>query len=245
MSAEDESPAFSLDEDNVEPELVLNLDADDKPVISTVDSFPEPLEELDDAYELEELASADDIGGMDLHSEPFSASAHDITPLEEDTFVDILSEEPEAAFESASSPTMPVEYHPDDVGTSLDDSLFVTAATSEKVSAETESPDELEFLEELDEDLEPVEETTTETTEPAQAVVAEPKAIPEQAPFPEPEITPIAETEAPDKLKHDVKSVLQYLDQLLASLPEEKIEEFASSEYYDTYKRLFDDLGLI
>jgi pilus assembly protein FimV len=49
----------------------------------------------------------------------------------------------------------------------------------------------------------------------------------------------------PDKLKQDVKSVLLYLDQLLASLPEEKIEEFASSEYYDTYKKLFEDLGLL
>jgi pilus assembly protein FimV len=39
--------------------------------------------------------------------------------------------------------------------------------------------------------------------------------------------------------------VLVYLDQLLASLPEEKIEEFASSEYYDTYRKLFDELGLL
>jgi hypothetical protein len=54
-----------------------------------------------------------------------------------------------------------------------------------------------------------------------------------------------SDKQIPDKLKHDVKSVLLYLDQLLASLPEEKIEEFASSEYYDTYKRLFDDLGLL
>jgi len=48
-----------------------------------------------------------------------------------------------------------------------------------------------------------------------------------------------------DKLKTDIKSVLLYLDQLLASLPEEKIEEFASSEYYDTYKKLFEELGLL
>lgn len=48
-----------------------------------------------------------------------------------------------------------------------------------------------------------------------------------------------------NKLKHDVKAVLLYLDHLLASLPEEKIEEFASSEYYDTYKKLFDELGLL
>jgi hypothetical protein len=34
------------------------------------------------------------------------------------------------------------------------------------------------------------------------------------------------------------------MDQLLESLPEEKIEEFAQSEYFDTYKKLFKELGL-
>jgi hypothetical protein len=35
------------------------------------------------------------------------------------------------------------------------------------------------------------------------------------------------------------------MDQLLESLPEEKIEEFASSKYFDTYKKLFSELGLV
>jgi hypothetical protein len=34
------------------------------------------------------------------------------------------------------------------------------------------------------------------------------------------------------------------MDQLLESLPDEKIEEFARSEYFDTYKKLFKELGL-
>ena len=45
-------------------------------------------------------------------------------------------------------------------------------------------------------------------------------------------------------LKDEIKSVLTYMDQLFESLPEEKIEEFAKSEYFDTYKRLFDELGI-
>ncbi|MGI5063636.1 hypothetical protein E4N95_09130 [Treponema denticola] len=48
----------------------------------------------------------------------------------------------------------------------------------------------------------------------------------------------------PIHLKDEIKSVLTYMDQLLESLPEEKIEEFAKSEYFDTYKRLFDELGI-
>jgi hypothetical protein len=35
------------------------------------------------------------------------------------------------------------------------------------------------------------------------------------------------------------------MDRLLDSLPEEKIAEFAKSEYFDSYKKLFKELGLV
>ena len=34
------------------------------------------------------------------------------------------------------------------------------------------------------------------------------------------------------------------MDQLLESLPEDKIKEFAQSEHFEVYKKLFDELGL-
>ena len=46
------------------------------------------------------------------------------------------------------------------------------------------------------------------------------------------------------ELKSEIKSVLSYMDQLLENLPEDKIEEFAKSEQFDTYKKLFKKLGL-
>ncbi|MDR2028540.1 MAG: hypothetical protein LBP93_03265, partial [Treponema sp.] len=49
----------------------------------------------------------------------------------------------------------------------------------------------------------------------------------------------------PSNIKHELKTVLSYMDQLLESLPEEKIEEFAKSEYFETYKKLFEELGLV
>jgi hypothetical protein len=49
----------------------------------------------------------------------------------------------------------------------------------------------------------------------------------------------------PAGFKHELKTVLSYMDHLLESLPEEKIEEFAKSEYFDTYKKLFKELGLV
>ena len=45
-------------------------------------------------------------------------------------------------------------------------------------------------------------------------------------------------------LRSEIKSVLLYMDQLLENLPEEKIMEFAKSEEFTTYKKLFSELGL-
>ena len=52
------------------------------------------------------------------------------------------------------------------------------------------------------------------------------------------------ETAATTDLKQDIKSVLLYMDQLLENLPEEKIVEFAKSDEFVTYKKLFSELGL-
>ncbi|MCS7298824.1 MAG: hypothetical protein RMJ37_02525 [Spirochaetia bacterium] len=48
----------------------------------------------------------------------------------------------------------------------------------------------------------------------------------------------------PEQDKEDIRKILTYLDKLLESLPEDKIKEFASSEYYDLYIRIFDKLKI-
>ena len=55
---------------------------------------------------------------------------------------------------------------------------------------------------------------------------------------------PASRSGVPDDLKNELRTVLKYMDQLLEALPQEKIEEFASSEYFVMYKKLFEDLGL-
>ncbi|MDR2494278.1 MAG: hypothetical protein LBD24_03540 [Spirochaetaceae bacterium] len=44
--------------------------------------------------------------------------------------------------------------------------------------------------------------------------------------------------------KTELKIVLSYMDQLLEALPDTKIEEFAASAHFDTYKKLFNELAL-
>ncbi|MCE5255914.1 MAG: hypothetical protein LLF89_03615 [Spirochaetaceae bacterium] len=43
----------------------------------------------------------------------------------------------------------------------------------------------------------------------------------------------------------EIKRLLGYLDSLLESLPEGKIDEFARSEYFDLYRKVFEFFGLV
>lgn len=63
-----------------------------------------------------------------------------------------------------------------------------------------------------------------------------PSSIPETAAAPQSGLT--------DSMRTEIKSVLAYMDKLLASLPDEKIQEFAESEHFEVYKKLFEELGL-
>ncbi len=42
----------------------------------------------------------------------------------------------------------------------------------------------------------------------------------------------------------EVRSIVEYMDQLLDELPQSKIEEFANSQYFEIYQRLFKELGI-
>jgi hypothetical protein len=53
-----------------------------------------------------------------------------------------------------------------------------------------------------------------------------------------------AAAEAPPEVRMELRDVLIYMDKLLESLPEAKIHEFAQSEQYNTYKKLFEELGI-
>ncbi|MDR2490877.1 MAG: hypothetical protein LBD20_05690, partial [Spirochaetaceae bacterium] len=48
----------------------------------------------------------------------------------------------------------------------------------------------------------------------------------------------------PDSFKKELKTVLTYMDKLLEALPDDKIAEFARSEHFETYKKLFKDLDI-
>ncbi|MDR1307904.1 MAG: hypothetical protein LBK74_10070 [Treponema sp.] len=148
-----------------------------------------------------------------------------------------------------------------------DDFIFETEETMEIPSTEEPPLDDGVPLPDFSDS--PSRDTLTEDALPEDAfdfTVPEegPESIiapPEEAAFPEetfslpegtgsPEPPPADEDAAPSDdipsgLKQELKTVLSYMDQLLESLPDDKIEEFAKSEYFDTYKKLFEELGLV
>jgi len=115
-----------------------------------------------------------------------------------------------------------------------------------------ENPDELSDIEmTIGEDQLPEIETPEDTIEAETPVSpldeAGQEELDEQAETALPDIENAVESESDDlsqTLRHEIKAVLSYMDKLLESLPEEKIEEFARSEHFDVYKKLFDELGI-
>lgn len=234
---EAEELSLELPEDD---ELVLSLEGPDETELALDDLGAEILEEDESLAELEDLPAEESEFDIELHAEgegdelssAFDDAEGELMELEE--IEELAEPSPEfgdldAIDDAVVSPSKPVELHPDELGSSLDESLFVGSdAVVEPEEAERvfdlSSPDDIKM-------------PSFGSPEP------EPEAD-FQAPQPAPSAPPPS-VAGQDKLKSDVKSVLLYLDQLLASLPEEKIEEFAASEYYDTYKKLFDELGLL
>ena len=131
--------------------------------------------------------------------------------------------------------------------------LVIISVMTKDIPQKNEEPTDMETLQQ-----ETVEEETA-SLEPAQDAVEageEPVVEAEQVVEGEPTVEAIcgsdtdleidepSSKEIPDDLKNDIKSVLVYMDQLLDSLPEEKIAEFARSEHFELYKKLFTELGL-
>ena len=108
---------------------------------------------------------------------------------------------------------------------------------------------ELEEIETLPEEapVVPLEEPVPELRIPEEAARGAEAPLKKTQPTPraeEPTKKPSLTSGMPESLREEIKAVLKYMDQLLEALPEEKIQEFARSEHFDVYRRLFEELGL-
>ncbi len=205
--------------------------------------------EREEGLATEEVAATEEepVIELSLHDDEFvvepeesSDFAEDIniSDIAEETFPEVVEEEVEAASEE------PADLKPEDEPLlSLDDVLSDGEPEVEELPDSEES-----FAEVLPEDF--VVEAEGSFESPIEADIPLEEELPEVVEGEIDEVLPVTpasqngQSAMPDILKNEVKSVLAYMDQLLESLPEEKIEEFARSEYFDTYKKLFEELGL-
>lgn len=92
-----------------------------------------------------------------------------------------------------------------------------------------------------DEEVDGIQLVAEPEPEPELPAAASVETLPAEDPTPG---APATGTEIGGQVRNDVRSVLAYLDQLLDALPPEKVREFAQSEHFATYKKLFRELGL-
>ena len=204
----------------------LNLEEpEDVPVLEEIEELEElSLEAPEDESELGEAGEAEEIS----LAEP--ATESELGEIEE--LENISLEEPDA-------------------DSSLEEVEEIEELSLEELTGEEDSSqDDVLALGDLEdtgleaedtEDLELAEEELSTPEEPEDLEVEELGSLEEESE--EPQLQASSQV-LPQDLQSDIKSVLSYLDQLFEALPEEKIKEFAQSDYFGIYKRLFEELGL-
>lgn len=215
-SEEETDSGLSLGMEEAEPEEP-NLE------IMTEDSLPEEIDipKVDEILPEETSDNADDIM-VDSNPSDFMESVKiDETEKVRDPFIDDIMEEPPTVEDAITDEN--VEYLAKDENAIVD--ADVSPIPAEEPSVAFEEP-------QIDAEQESFPTAKEEVSSPAESISEE-----------------TAESNAedrtlPDDIKSDIKSVLLYMDQLLENLPEDKIMEFAKSEQFVTYKKLFSELGL-
>ena len=215
-SEEETDSGLSLGMEEAEPEEP-NLE------IMTEDSLPEEIDipKVDEILPEETSENADDIM-VDSNPSDFMESVKiDETEKVRDPFIDDIMEEPPTVEDAITDEN--VEYLAKDENAIVDADVPPVAAEEPSVAfeepqIETKQESFPTAKEEVSSPAESISEETTESN-------AEDRTL-------------------PDDIKSDIKSVLLYMDQLLENLPEDKIMEFAKSEQFVTYKKLFSELGL-
>ena len=223
-----------------EPAAAQVEEAGEQPEESAIADVPEPAQTepatggfFDDNGEDETIALSTDemtniMNNADFQSETVEAESVSAAepPVETD--------DGDANFDATTQVQTP--DLPDEIFLPKTDEATEESGTTDTIDSEESAPplSESEPIAEADE---PSSET---------AVAEEPPAIDAAT---VPQESSAAETVGVDggisgDLKQEIKSVLSYMDQLLENLPEDKITEFAHSEQFEAYKKLFKELGL-
>ena len=203
--------------------------------------LPESTEEEHNDLEGDNTLSTDELANIvntaDFSTEEGSDSMTEENEVAETSAEPVISEE---AAQEAAADDFNFDAIEDDTEEALPEEISVPKQ-EEPISFDAEP------------EIAPAEPEPADVTETAFAVeeAASEPAMEVEEPVSQPEpVAPAFEAPASESapvsgdLKNEIKSVLSYMDKLLENLPEDKIAEFAQSEQFETYKKLFKELGL-
>ena len=196
-----------------------------------------------------------DLETLDLGEEPtvIEAVPEQVDDLETVAEAELLDEETSGAIDSGTG-EVDLEALASEAETLADDAALAPAedlevGELESVADDTEAADSSEKEIEIEFESEPdtMPQSSSASVESAGMDAGDQILEAEEVLDEEPSGSPPASDSAaaiPDNLKDELRTVLGYMDKLLEALPDEKIQEFASSDYFVMYKKLFEDLGI-
>jgi hypothetical protein len=207
----------AMDDEGSETIDLETLDLGEEPMV--IDAVPEQVEELEEFEDAEEILEAES-----LPPETSKSPSHP----SDDVDLEALAAEAEELEDGVT------------VSPVVEDLEIGELETLAEETGPSEAPqDEIEisFESDLAEDVEALQAAAEPGTPDEE--VAEAEEVTEAPVSGAP-----ASAGIPDNLKDEIRTVLKYMDHLLEALPDEKIQEFAGSDYFVMYKKLFEDLGL-
>lgn len=241
--AESEPAAEEIVKEDAEEDFVIPVQSSefaDEPASREMQEYDEEVissEENTVSKSDEKVGAAEEKTEESLFEEPHE----DAREPSEEELTGIVEAEPVETISSADQWTAEVSSGTETEASAENEEVdrsFVIEETPDIITEE-----ETEHLQELEEEpVEPIlaESYGFETPDVKEDVSSENESVPQS----EEVAVENQISEIPQDLKQDIKSVLVYMDQLLDSLPEEKIAEFARSEHFELYKKLFNELGL-
>jgi len=214
-----------------------------KPDAASSDGLPEiDLEGIPEIETMDKgIESADEVGDLEtLDLEEEASDVESLEPTESKEKAELtLEQAPEIDLEG-----LPVETHELETGETAPSVEDLEIGELEAVSDEATSAEAPQKEIEIPFESEPGETLASEALALADEVVEVEEVPAEEAAPPSAPVAKEGAAAIPDDLKDEIRTVLKYMDHLLEALPDEKIQEFAKSDYFVMYKKLFEDLGL-
>ncbi len=228
--------SINLDEEN-EEELVESPVIDEEVDIENLEqSAEEAFKEAGIEGIGEELEEDEEKGDEQLLR---SLEEAELTPKEEEGEISEGLQEPEeTGVDETEEPTLHMEEEKEPSEESFEGEVQLTgeeeSILTEDIDLEAE-PEEEEIVSVSGEDLEKLSEEESGLKEPAELEKEVTTGTEEAG---------TEETVIDTTLYNDIVVILQYMDNLLGELPDEKIKEFSKSKYFSLYKEVFEKLNL-